>query len=67
MRSIIALEGWATTGPTTRRILTWLLFWPLLLALRLPASSGSKSVSDWLRVGQMLGQAPAARERRLQS
>ncbi len=55
MRSLAALEDWATKGQTAQRVIVWLLFWPLLLAMRLPASlqRGSTlqpvSVSDWLR------------------
>ena len=56
MRSLIALlEGWAKTGHAAQRAAVWLLFWPLLLVLRLPASlqRGSDlqglSISDWVR------------------
>jgi hypothetical protein len=64
MRSIKALEDWATTGPAARRVITWLLFWPLLLALRVPVSSqhgGTVSVSVWLETRSGLPTRPSAR------
>jgi hypothetical protein len=66
MRSMKTLEDWATTGPMGRRVITWLIFWPLLLALRVPVSSehgGTVSVSVWLETRGVLATRPSARER----
>ncbi len=49
MRSLVALEDWATKGHAAQRAAMWLLFWPLLLSMQLPASFQRGSVSDWLR------------------
>ena len=62
MRSLVVLEDWANQGHTAQRAILWLVFWPLLLVLRLPAPLHRRStlqpvsVSDWLRAHD-LGQA----------
>lgn len=40
MRIVTALEDWAIMGPMIRRVLAWVLLWPLLLVLRVPVRSG---------------------------
>jgi hypothetical protein len=65
MRSLIVLEDWATSGHMAQRAIAWLLFWPLLLAMRLPVSfqrGSTLSVSDILR--DSLARAMASRLRR---